>query len=210
MTRSWIFDFDGTLINSEALIRKTFIKITKKFAPHRLDFARNVLIGPPLKETSAQILGSEQVNLLDNFINNFIESHDQEILIHTQAYENTNETLNNFFQMGHKMAIATNKRKMPTLKIINHLGWEKFFLIIECSDSEIKIRDKSKMIQSIINKDNDFKKGFFVGDTLGDASASSYHNLKFIKAKYGYGEKQDWESVDIFQIIENFKDLAEI
>ena len=74
MSRSWIFDFDGTLVDSEALIRETFLKVTKKIVPHRLEFAKKILIGPPLKETSIKILGNKHGKFLDEFINDFIKS----------------------------------------------------------------------------------------------------------------------------------------
>ena len=55
MNNCWIFDFDGTLVDSEKYIRETFIKITKEIAPEREDFAVKVVIGPPLNETAKEI-----------------------------------------------------------------------------------------------------------------------------------------------------------
>ena len=210
MSRSWIFDFDGTLVDSEALIRETFLKVTKKIVPHRLEFAKKILIGPPLKETSIKILGNKHGKFLDEFINDFIKSHDKDVLIQTKAYENVYVTLNKLFQMGHKIAIATNKRKIPTIKIINYLGWDKFFLTVECSDSEIKIRGKENMIKSIIKKDNDFNDAIFVGDTPGDGFVANLYKLKFIKANYGYGYNEEWSKVKIFKTINAIEELERI
>ena len=55
MNKCWIFDFDGTLIDSEKHVRQTFINITKKLAPERIEIAKKVIIGPPLKETAMEI-----------------------------------------------------------------------------------------------------------------------------------------------------------
>ena len=44
MGKCWIFDLDGTLVDSEKHVRETFIKITKEIAPERIDFAEQVLI----------------------------------------------------------------------------------------------------------------------------------------------------------------------
>ena len=207
MNNCWIFDFDGTLVDSEKHVRETFLKITKEIAPEREDYAVKVLIGPPLEETAKEILGESNIKSLKKFTTNFIKMHDDEILNNTKPYCNSHQILSKLFKMGHKIAIATNKRKAPTIKMINHLGWNKFFLNIECSDSEKKIRNKSEMIEDLFAKDIDYKQAFFVGDTIGDASAAANKNLNFIKANYGYGINQDWANINIFQSVDNIEHI---
>ena len=46
MPRLWLFDFDGTLVDSEPAIKKCYVKVTEKLAPSRVNFAKNILIGP--------------------------------------------------------------------------------------------------------------------------------------------------------------------
>lgn len=207
MNKAFIFDFDGTLVNSANHISKTFLKITQKIAPERINFAKNIVIGPPLKKTAIEILGSNEHKLLNKFIDNFIKIHDENILIHTTAYADSHDILKKFSKIGHKMAISTNKRNIPTLEIIKHFGWNSFFEFIECSDSELKITNKTNMIKKIIKKDNDFKEAFFVGDTTNDAIAAENCNLKFIKAVYGYGAKEKWENISVHKSIKSLKEL---
>ena len=157
MNKCWIFDFDGTLVDSEKHIRETFLKITKEMAPERIGFASKVLIGPPLEETAKEILGDSRIKSLNIFTENFIKIHDDEILKNITPYTKSQQILEKLFKMGHKIALATNKRKAPTIKIINHLGWNNFFLSIECSDSGIKPRNKFEMIEDLFRKDIDFK-----------------------------------------------------
>lgn len=210
MSTAIIFDFDGTLVDSEKHIRETFIKITKEIAPERIDFAAKVIIGPPLQETAKEILGNSQIKYLKIFTENFIKIHDDEILKNTIPYTNSQQVLKKLFKMGDKIAIATNKRKKPTIQIINHLGWNKFFFSIECSDSRIKQRNKSEMLDDLFVKDINFKKAFFIGDTIGDASAAASKNIKFIKANYGYGRYEKWKNIKIFKQINNLIEIIEI
>ena len=51
MGKYWIFDFDGTLVDSEKIIKKCYEKITGTLAPSRLKIAEEILIGPTLQET---------------------------------------------------------------------------------------------------------------------------------------------------------------
>ena len=210
MGRHWIFDFDGTLVHSEAAITQCFQRITQKLAPHRLDVAKNVLIGPPLRQTVAEILGDPEHSLIDEFVSNFIRMHDDDVLNHTTAYPSAHETLASLHQRGDKIAIATNKRLAPTIKILQHFNWDKFFIFVECSDSEVIMRDKHQMIKTIVEKDNDFKGAYFVGDTVGDGLSANSSNLPFIKANYGYGRTEGWGIIKIFKSIDAIHELLVI
>jgi phosphoglycolate phosphatase len=210
MEQSWIFDFDGTLVHSEAAITQCFQSITKKLAPHRLDVAKHVLIGPPLRQTVAEILGDPEHSLIDEFVNAFIQMHDDDVLNHTIPYPAVHETLAKLHQEGQKMALATNKRLAPTMKIIQHFNWGKFFIFVECSDSEAVMRDKNQMIKAILKKDSDFNGANFVGDTVGDGLSANISNIPFIMATYGYGSGQNWKGVAIHEKINSIKELISI
>jgi len=210
MSKAWIFDFDGTLVHSEAAITQCFQRITKKLAPHRLEVAKNVLIGPPLRQTVAEILGDPEHPLIDEFVSAFIRMHDDDVLHHTTAYPSVHETLASLHQQGHKMAIATNKRLAPTIKILKHLHWDPFFLFVECSDSEGVMRDKPQMIQAIQEKNIGFKDAYFVGDTVGDGLSANNSHIPFIKATYGYGQAQDWSGITVFQTINTLYELLQL
>ncbi len=210
MSKAWIFDFDGTLVHSETAITECFQNITKKLAPHRLDVAKQVLIGPPLRQTVAEILGDPEHPLIDEFVSAFIQMHDDDVLNHTTPYPSAHETLTHLYNQGQKMAIATNKRLAPTIKILQHFSWGPFFSSLECSDSEAVMRDKPQMIEGIIQKDNDFKGAYFVGDTVGDGLSANISHTPFIKASYGYGQAQDWSGVTVFQTINSLDELLKL
>jgi phosphoglycolate phosphatase len=104
---------------------------------------------------------------LDEFVKLFIEMHDEHAIKNTQPYPGVIETLKKLSSKKISMAIATNKRYAPTIKLINHFNWQDYFTSIECSDSQSQIRNKDEMIQEIL-KNNNFNKAFFVGDTVND------------------------------------------
>ena len=72
------------------------------------------------------------------------------------------------------------------------------------------MKNKSQMIAKIISNDKGFKNSFYVGDTTGDAKAADFNNLRFIKAKYGYGKMQNWDSVESHKEIESIGELISI
>ena len=210
MIKSIIFDFDGTLVDSEKAIYECFQSITRRLAPERINYAKNILIGPPLRDTASEILGYDNQSQLDKFIKLFIQMHDEQVIQHTQPYPNVIKVLKKVYSKNIPMAVATNKRLVPTEKLINHFGWNDYFQCIECSDSQSETRNKDAMIQDIINKNSSFHDGYFVGDTVNDGLSANLNQLLFIKACFGYGRNQDWSKVKIHQKIHDFKELLSL
>lgn len=207
LTSAFIFDFDGTLVDSEQAIYQSFQSITKELAPERLDYAKNILIGPPLRDTASEILGPDHQESLDEFVQLFIVMHDEQVIQHTQPYPDVIQVLKQLHTKNIPMALATNKRLAPTQKLLDHFGWNDYFLSVECSDSHPEMRNKDAMIQDIIKQDGSFSRSYFVGDTINDGLSANKNKLRFIKADYGYGYLQDWRQVKVFQSIESFKNI---
>ena len=207
MSKAIIFDFDGTLVDSEKAIYECFQRITKQIAPERESYAKNLLIGPPLRDTASEILGPEHQGSLDEFVQSFITMHDEQVIQHTNPYPDVIQVLKKLHTKNISMAVATNKRLTPTKKLIDHFGWDNYFTCIECSDNKGFIRNKDEMIQDILNKHKNFNKAFYIGDTVNDGLSANLNNLPFIKAQYGYGRDQDWSNVYIKETIQQFSEI---
>ena len=71
-----------------------FQSITKHIAPEReSNYAKNILIGPPLRDTASEILGPKNQDLLDEFVQSFITMHDEQVIRHTQPYPDVIQVL---------------------------------------------------------------------------------------------------------------------
>jgi phosphoglycolate phosphatase len=210
LSKAIIFDFDGTLVDSEKAIYECFQSITKHIAPERENYAKNLLIGPPLRDTASEILGAEHQDLLDEFVQLFITMHDEQVIRHTHHYPDVIQVLKQLHAQNIPMAVATNKRLAPTKKLIDHFGWNEYFSSIECSDSQPEMRNKDAMIQDIFNQNQSFHDSYFVGDTVNDGLSANLNQLPFIKACYGYGQNQDWSKVTIHKEIHQFIEILKL
>jgi len=210
LTQAFIFDFDGTLVDSEQAIYQCFQSITKQLAPNRVEYAKNILIGPPLRDTASEILGPDHQDSLDEFVQLFIEMHDEQVIQHTQPYPDVIQVLKELYNKNIPMAVATNKRLAPTQKLLDHFGWNDYFSSVECSDSQNEMRNKDTMIQDILNQNASFQGSYFIGDTVNDGLSANLNQLPFIKACYGYGRDQDWSKVTSYQEIHQFNEILKL
>lgn len=189
--KSIIFDFDGTLIDSAEHIYNCYYLVTKKIAPHLLFKAKELIVGPTLKETIELILGKDNKDLFDIFFREFIKIHDNN-LSNTKIFNGVQNLLDDLYEKNIQMAIATNKRLKPTRLIIKHLKLEKYFSKIICTDSFESKLNKKQMLKVIL-EDKKFKNAIMIGDTINDFDAAISNGIEFIKVSWGYGNKENWE-----------------
>ena len=136
MTQSWIFDFDGTLVDSAPSIKSCYEKVTLALAPKRINYAEKILIGPSLEQTVNDILGKDYIHLKKKFIKSFQDVYDKELIYQTLPYKNASSILKKLHGNKEPLAIATNKRynthpnkKRIITEFINSFCSEYFFTI---------------------------------------------------------------------------------
>lgn len=203
MKTTWIFDFDGTLVDSAQAIRRCFHIVTKELAPHRQVWCDEVRIGPPLYQTATLILDSEDDVLIQTFIQRFKEIYDGGEVLNTPIYAGATETLKSLYANGHQLTIATNKRGAPTRLLIDHLGWTSYFKHVACIDDLPdtglgKFQLVTNLLQTLNTRASNC---MFVGDTVGDGKVAHQHEMPFIYASYGYGQDDDWSNTPITKTI---------
>ena len=207
MGKLWIFDFDGTLVDSEVAIKHCYFKVTKKLLPERINFVKNILIGPTLEETAQSIVTNKNLHLKDLFIKEFQSQYDGEIVLETPIYLNVSDVLQKLKNNGDSLSVLTNKRAIPTHKLIKHYKWDNFFDWVACMDEYPDLKNKSELLKKQDIPKKNYSKILLVGDTLNDGITAEKNEIDFIKVNYGYGREQDWQGINIFKSIDKFDEL---
>lgn len=184
-----LFDFDGTLVDSAPAILSCFEQVLQA---HQLRACRAIdesLIGPPLRQTLASLTGQSEPGLLDRLSASFKEIYDTQTCRTTPAYSGWEPVLHSLREGGFTLAIATNKRLIPTMNILDALGWREYFTEVLASDSHpSRYSDKTGMIASLLTiLGVQPEQAVYVGDTVPDGQAAGANNVDFWPVAWGYG-----------------------
>lgn len=188
--RSVVFDLDGTLVDSAPGVLAAF---RHAFAAHGLapvvPLDRRV-VGPPLRRTLALLAGSEDAALLDALAASFRAAYDGELCAAAEPYRGIPEALGRLAAAGATLYIATNKRDLPTRRLVEALGWGPLFRAIRCSDTGggPAASDKRGTLATLVREHGiDPSSSQMVGDSIDDAEAAAHAALHFVGVGWGYG-----------------------
>ena len=152
-----IFDLDGTLINSGEGIKNALFE---SFSKAKLKMSINksqIKIGPPLDLTIRDCNENLNDKQLVEIKNYFIDIYDSESFKVLDIYPNIDKLLDRLSQSNLKIYIGTNKRYLPTMKILGHLNWLKFFSNVYSIDKfSPKFKNKSQMLNQLLINENLF------------------------------------------------------
>jgi phosphoglycolate phosphatase len=184
-----IFDLDGTLIDSSlGILSALSIAFDKCNIVPNIPIDSN-LIGPPLDEMLNLLSGSNDQNILKELSDTFKECYDSSAYLKTQAFDGVEKMLKRLKEIDVTLYIATNKRNIPTQKIIKQLGWGELFDDIYALDSFYPaIEEKTLLINEIIKIHKLHRSDtLYVGDREEDGLAADKNNIKFLLTAWGYG-----------------------
>lgn len=119
-----LFDFDGTLLDTNELIIQTFIAVLGEHFPGRFE-REDILhfIGPSLKQTFESIDAERAAELTAQYLAVNAQLHDELVT----EYDGVTETLRLLKARGLKMAIVSTKRSANIKRGLKLMGIEEVF-----------------------------------------------------------------------------------
>ena len=201
---SIIFDVDGTLWDSRALIAEGYNIQLRKEGLHHLQTNADVLL---------RLFGKTMSDIADNLFPDFspeeryalmdrcIESEDAYLNAHpcdTIAYPDIRSTMEELAK-HHRLFIVSNGQKGYPELAAKKLGVEH--LITGCLSYGDTGKCKGETIRILMDR-HSITNVVYVGDTQGDYESCQQAGIDFIWADYGFGKPEDCQG-----IIHCFKDL---
>jgi phosphoglycolate phosphatase len=182
-----IFDLDGTLIDSRQTILDCWAD-----ALHTTGLRGEIplderLIGPNAQDIAQSLAGLGEVEAAASLYQSFVKAYDDWGWQRCLPFKGVERQLHRLSSAGIALHVVTNKRALPTQRILNSLGWVPLFASVYCPDQFGEpLRSKTKLIGTLLAQwDINPTRAVYVGDTPQDRSAALTHRLRFLAAWWG-------------------------
>ena len=203
---SLIFDIDGTLWDSRALVAEGYnIQLRREGLDHLCTDAETLkaLFGKVMTEIGDALFASiptpERYELMERCMateNRYLEENECRI-----GYPGVKETLTELAKT-HRLFIVSNSQCGYPELCIDKLGLGDLIRGHMCfGDTGTS---KGKTIRALMER-HGITDAVYIGDTQGDYEATLEAEVPFIFAAYGFGEPAGWEAK-----IEKIQDLLEL
>ena len=198
------FDLDGTLWDTTDVTYEAANKIAEKYNLEKISKETiDACMGTTKEECAALLYPNFPPEQALEYLEEALDLTTQNLLIKGgKVYEGLEDTLKELINRGYKLGIVSNclEGYIEAFMISSRLG--KYFNdIVAAGKKELK---KSDAITLAIERDG-VRSAIYVGDTIKDKEAAEGAGLKFIHAKYGFGQ-----NVEAAYYIESIKDLPEL
>ncbi|WP_261668090.1 HAD-IA family hydrolase [Anaerococcus sp. HMSC065G05] len=161
-------------------------------------------IGPPLRDSFVKELGED---LADDGVYYYRKYYFKNGLFETSLYEGVKELIEDLYDKGFNIYLATSKGEESSKKILEYFGILQYFSYISGSSDDKNT--KKKVIEHLLFENNlKANESIMIGDRSYDIDASNELAIKSIAVAYGYGKKEEFENADF--IVNKPSDIKKI
>lgn len=189
-----LFDLDGTLTDPFEGITTCVQTALRHFGIDEPD--RRALapyIGPPLRESFMERhgLNGEQA---DEALRVYRERFSRVGLFENRVYDGIPETLARLRAAGHRLAVATSKPTVFSVRILEHFELAGFFDAIVGSELDGRRVDKAEVIAEALRRlDARANETWMVGDRCFDVVGAHKNGVRALGVRYGYAAPGELE-----------------
>ena len=186
-----IFDFDGTLVDSLQDVLDCLKLAFEKCGVTVKSYDTGKIMHLQLRETIGTIAPGITVKQTDQVITRFKNIYDSIDYPNTRLMPTVAELLPKLYERSVAMFIVSNKRQVPTIRILEKLNIRHFFKGIFNPDmyEGEKWMTKSELLAHALRKYSLPKDlTAYIGDSEVDVTAAKENGIRAIAVKNGYGD----------------------
>jgi phosphoglycolate phosphatase len=210
MIHNVLFDLDGTLTDPrEGITRCIQVSLTRlgRKAPSEDDLLW--CIGPPLRESFAQLLESNETELLDLALYYYRERYSEIGIYENRVYPDIVPALRKIRESGYRLFLATSKPAIFADRVLDHFDLSQFFHGIHGSEKDGSLCEKADLVAHIIKTWNlDPCVTLIVGDRVHDVIGGKRNGIMTAIVSYGYGSRREIEAAEAAFVFESPSELS--
>ena len=179
-----IFDWDGTLIDSQANIVQCFQLVIEELnLPARSNPEISNIIGLGMREALKELFPQQDADLYEQMVDryryHFFASNPSE------PFTGAEEVLSKLAANGYILAVATGKGRTGLNKAFKHTGFGQYFHVSRCAD-ETRSKPHPLMLEEILEHTGmEAEQAVMVGDTVYDLEMAKNAGMSSIGVSYG-------------------------
>ena len=206
--KALLFDFDGTLLNTNDLILDTFMAVLGERFPgkfRREDCLR--FIGPSLKETFDELTPGETDEMIAKYQAFNMEHHDEL----AKGYDGVVETLEELKAMGIRMAIVSTKKRFSLERGMKLLGVTHLFeTYIGFDDVEHEKPHPEPVLLALSQLGVDKEDALMIGDNYHDILAGQNAGVKTAAVSWSIKGEDYLQTFNPDYMLKHMQDLITI
>ncbi len=207
-----LFDLDGTLTDPGEGITNSVAHALKKYGitvEDRTELYK--FIGPPLHESFEKCYGFSRKESL-TAVEHYREYYRDKGIYENKVYDGIEDLLKNLFENGKKVILATSKPEIFAREILRHFNIEKYFYYSAGANLDGSRTNKAEVIEYALREGGvtDKSSAVMVGDREHDIIGANINGLDSIGVLFGYGNREELETVGATHIAATVKDIERI
>lgn len=210
--RSYLFDLDGTLVDTapdinaalnysldQAGLGQVDISLTRHWVGH----GSRMLISQSLEYLQQQQLD------IDPLLGDFLDYYRANLAVHSIIYPEVTATLIALKQAGARLAVVTNKLAELSEPLLADIGLAHHFDLIVCGDTASAPKPDPAPVNLCLHEfDLPASEVLFVGDSDTDVKAARAANVDVVCVRDGYNHGVDVTTLGATGIIDSFSELV--
>jgi phosphoglycolate phosphatase len=210
-----LFDFDGTLVDSGAVIvaaLRTSLADGGIDPDQFDDQALRAYIGVPLPRLFPEIgMAADRVEHAIAHFQAYFRHHGAD---GTRPFAGVEPLLDELTRRGATLGLATAKPARTATEVVTHLGWlDRFAVIAGANDDETGGAKHEVIDQALAGLTIEGQRPapgtvLMVGDRAGDITGARHHGIDGIGVTWGFGSRRELEAAEATAIVDSVADLA--
>ncbi|ABA56711.1 HAD-superfamily hydrolase subfamily IA [Nitrosococcus oceani ATCC 19707] len=185
-----VFDWDGTLMDSEARIVASMRSAIHDLSfPFREDAQLRNVIGLGLPEALAMLYPEGDKVMKNALVERYRHYYLSADLTPSQLFEGVEELLGKLHEQGYLMAIATGKGRSGLDRVLPEVGVAHYFCTSRCADETASKPNPRMLLEIMAQTQARPEETLMVGDTEYDLLMAKYAGTDALAVSYGVHEK---------------------